>query len=141
MGRILNCGSLRAHDRKLGIQHKYIVKELTIDNWNKRAIVRDGKYIYILKCKCRDSSKSKKKTIYLIDGLSENNTFDTLNEIQHRLAPPMGYEPLRSLRALCAILRHQLRAATHVLRGRWIHHVLHLRGLPSILRVIRQFPQ
>ena len=80
MGRILNCGSLRAHDRKLGIQHKYIVKELNIDNWNKRAIVRDGKYIFILKCKCRDSSKSKKKTIYLIDGLSENNTFDTLNE-------------------------------------------------------------
>ncbi len=80
MAKTLYCGSIRTHDRKLGINHKNIAKELTIDNWNKRAIVRDGKYIYILKCKCRDSSKSKKKTIYLIDGLSENNTFDTLNE-------------------------------------------------------------
>ena len=80
MARILNCGSLRAHDRKLGIQHKYIVKELNIDNWNKRAIVRNGKYIYILKCKCSESSKSKEKSIYLIDGLIEKNTFDTLNE-------------------------------------------------------------
>ena len=80
MGKILNCGLLKSHDRKLGIQHKYIVKELTIDNWNKRAIVREGKYIYILKCKCSDSSETKKKTIYLIDGLSKSNTFDTLNE-------------------------------------------------------------
>ena len=80
MGKILNCGLLKAHDRKLGIQHKYIVKELTIDNWNKRAIVRDSKYIYILKCKCGVSSETKRKIIYYIDGLSENNKFDTLNE-------------------------------------------------------------
>ena len=80
MGKILDCGLFRAHDRKLGIQHKYIVKELTIDNWNKRAIVRDGKYIYILKCKCKDNSKSKKRTVYLISGISGDNIFDTLNE-------------------------------------------------------------
>ena len=80
MGKILDCGLLRAHDRKLGIQHKYIVKELTIDNWDKRAIVRGGKYIYILKCKCGISSESNRKTIYYIDGLNKNNKFDTLNE-------------------------------------------------------------
>ena len=72
MGKILDCGLLQAHDRKLGIQHKYIVKELTLDNWNKRAIVRSGKYIYILKCKSGVSSDSNRKTIYYIDGLSQN---------------------------------------------------------------------
>ena len=80
MGRVLNCGLIRSHDRKLGINHKYIAKELTIDNWKKRAVVRNGKYIYILKCKYSDSSETKKKTIYYIDGLSENNKFDSLNE-------------------------------------------------------------
>jgi len=80
MAKILDCGLLKAHDRKLGISHKYIVKKLTLDNWNKRAIVRDGKYIYILKCKCGISSESNRKTIYYIDGLTRNNKFNNLNE-------------------------------------------------------------
>ena len=80
MAKILYCGSIRAHDRKLGINHKNIVKELTIDNWNKKAIVRDGIYMYVLKCKYRENSKSKEKIVYYIDGLKGKNKFDPLNE-------------------------------------------------------------
>ena len=47
------------------------------------------------------------------------------DEIQHGLAPPVRYEPLRSRSPLCALLHHQLHEATLVLCGSWIHHVLH----------------
>ena len=48
-----------------------------------------------------------------------------LDEIQHRLAPPVGDEPLRGRRALRALRRHQLHETARVRRGRWIHYVLH----------------
>ena len=41
MAKILDCGLIRTHDRKLGINHKNIAKELTIDNWNNKARTKD----------------------------------------------------------------------------------------------------
>ena len=80
MAKILDCGSISAHDRELGINHKNIAKELTTANWNNKAIVRDGIYMYVLKCKYRENSTSNEKIVYYIDGLKGKNKFDTLNE-------------------------------------------------------------
>ena len=70
MAKILDCGSISAHDRELGINHKNIAKELTTANWNNKAIVRDGIYMYVLKCKYRENSTSNERV-----GILESRTF------------------------------------------------------------------
>ena len=51
MAKITSYGLTPAHSLIYGLQHKYIAKELNANNWKKRAIVRNGKYIYIQKGK------------------------------------------------------------------------------------------
>ena len=40
-------GLMPAHDPRYGINHKYIVKNLTLSNWKKRAVIRSGRYLYV----------------------------------------------------------------------------------------------
>ena len=49
MAKITFYGLCPAHSLKYGLKHKYIAKELNTNNWKKRAIVRNSKYIYIQK--------------------------------------------------------------------------------------------
>ncbi len=51
MAKIRFYGLYPAHSLKYGLKHKYISKELNTNNWKKRAIVRNSKYIYIQKGK------------------------------------------------------------------------------------------
>ncbi len=49
MGRHTNFGHLVAHDVMNGIDHANIAPELTVENWESKAIVRDGNYVWVRK--------------------------------------------------------------------------------------------
>ena len=81
MAKITFYGLCPAHSLKYGLKHKYIAKELTSDNWKKRAIVRNSKYIYIQKGK--EYIKNKKDKIIFtvfINEYDEQFSFDTLDD-------------------------------------------------------------
>ena len=64
-----------------------------------------------------------------------------LDEIQHWLAPPVGYEPLRGRRGLSALRRQQLHEAARVRRGRWVDHVLNeVVEVERVLEIRRPVP-
>ena len=80
MAKITFYGLCPAHSLKYGLKHKYIAKELTINNWKKRAIVRNGKYIYIQKGK--EYIKKSKDRIIFTAFINEYNrhSYDSLKE-------------------------------------------------------------
>ena len=49
MGRHTNFGHLVAHDVMNGIDHANIDPELTVENWESKAIIRGGNYVWVLK--------------------------------------------------------------------------------------------
>ena len=49
MGRHTNFGHLVAHDVMNGIDHAHIAPELTVENWERKAIIRGGNYVWVLK--------------------------------------------------------------------------------------------
>ena len=49
MGRHTNFGQLVAHDVMNGIDHAHIAPELTVENWESKAIMRGGNYVWVLK--------------------------------------------------------------------------------------------
>ncbi len=81
MAKITFYGLCPAHSLKYGLKHKYIAKELNANNWKKRAIVRNGKYIYIQKGK-EYIKNSKDKIIYtvFINEYDDQFSFDNLND-------------------------------------------------------------
>ena len=52
MGRHTNFGHLVAHDVMNGIDHANIDPELTVENWESKAIIRGGNYVWVLKGLC-----------------------------------------------------------------------------------------
>ena len=79
MARITNYGSTPAHSSMFGIRHKNIAKKLDLCNWKKKAIVRDGIYLYIQKG-VTTNKEQKNKTIYTVFGLPEYHSFEFLND-------------------------------------------------------------
>jgi len=73
MAKITFYGLCPAHSLKYGLKHKYIDKVLNIKNWKTRAIVRNGKYIYIQKGK-EYVKNGKDKIIYTVF-INENDRF------------------------------------------------------------------
>ena len=49
MGRHTYFGQLAAHDVMNGIDHANIDPELTVENWESKAIMRGGNYVWVLK--------------------------------------------------------------------------------------------
>ena len=49
MGRHTYFGRLAAHDVMNGIDHANIDPELTVENWESKAIVRGGNYVWVRK--------------------------------------------------------------------------------------------
>ena len=80
MGKITFYGLCPAHSLKYGLKHKYIAKELNTNNWKKRAIVRNSKYIYIQKG--REYVKNGKDKIIFTVFINEDDrySFKTLEE-------------------------------------------------------------
>lgn len=68
------------HHSGYGIQHENIAKELTNNNWNKKAVIRDGNYLFLLRC--RYWINEKVHYIFFIKGLpnNENVEFNNLNK-------------------------------------------------------------
>ena len=81
MAKITFYGLSPAHSLLYGIKHKYITKELCIENWKKRAIVRNGKYIYIQKGKELVKNNTD-RTIYgvFINEWDDRHRFDTVED-------------------------------------------------------------
>ena len=73
MAKITFYGLCPAHSLKYGLKHKYIAKKLNANNWKKKAIVRNGKYIYIQKGK-EYIKNSNDKIIYTVF-INENDRF------------------------------------------------------------------
>ena len=49
MGRHTYIGQLAAHDVMNGIDHANIAAELAVENWETKAIIRGGNYVWVLK--------------------------------------------------------------------------------------------
>ena len=80
MAKITFYGLSPAHSLIYGLKHKYIDKKLTIKNWKRKAIVRNGKYIYIQKG--REYVKNGKDKIIFTVFINENErcSFKTIKE-------------------------------------------------------------
>jgi len=71
------------HSPCYGINHKYIAKELTNRNWKRKAIVRAGIYLYVVKGTISVDNTNSKKCIYGVHGERGEGIdvdFDTLKE-------------------------------------------------------------
>lgn len=74
MATFYNGGLIKAHDPRFGINHKYIALRLTDNNWDKRAIVRGGIYIYVNDYeKYNHTNRDKKEIVYKIEGLPKGH--------------------------------------------------------------------
>ena len=73
-------GFAPAHDPMFGISHSNIANKLTKSNWEKKAVVRNGYYVYILKGSY--NVDGKKVYRYFIQGLPDKGEceFIDLNE-------------------------------------------------------------
>ena len=81
MARFINWGLQPGHSPGYGINHKYIAKELTNRNWKRKAIVRAGIYLYVVKGTISVDNTNSKKCIYGVHGKGIFNVdFDNLNE-------------------------------------------------------------
>ena len=65
MGRHTFFGQLAAHDVMNGIDHANIDPELTVENWESKAIVRDGNYVWVRKGTYKDE-QGKEITGYYV---------------------------------------------------------------------------
>ena len=65
MGRHTYFGQLTAHDVMNGIDHANIAAELTVENWESKAIVRDGNYVWVRKGTYKDE-QGKEITCYYV---------------------------------------------------------------------------
>ncbi len=65
MGRHTYFGQLAAHDVMNGIDHVNIAAELTVENWESKAIVRDGNYVWVRKGTYKDE-QGKEITGYYV---------------------------------------------------------------------------
>ena len=54
MGRHTYFGQLVAHDVMNGIDHANIASELTVENWESKAIIRGGNYVWVRKGTYKD---------------------------------------------------------------------------------------
>ena len=73
MGRHTNFGHLVAHDVMNGIDHANIAPELTVENWKRKAIIRGGNYVWVLKGTYKDEQK-KEITSYYVKVLASTPT-------------------------------------------------------------------
>ena len=74
MAKCIYMGFAVGHDPQFGINYKNITKKITRLNWRKKAIVRDGHYIFIKKGEYTDD-KNKRIKRYFIDGCSDKKGF------------------------------------------------------------------
>ncbi|MDA9935200.1 hypothetical protein N9C41_01300 [Candidatus Marinimicrobia bacterium] len=58
MATIIDCGLATRQNIRFGINHKYITKTLTPYNYRWYAIVRKGWYVFIVKGKIKEKSKT-----------------------------------------------------------------------------------
>jgi len=65
MDRHTYFGQLAAHDVMNGIDHANIDPELTVENWESKAIVRDGNYVWVRKGTHKDE-QGKEITGYYV---------------------------------------------------------------------------
>ena len=59
MGRHTNFGQLVAHDVMNCIDHANIAPELTVENWESKAIMRGGNYVWVLKGTHKDEQRKE----------------------------------------------------------------------------------
>ena len=65
MGRHTSFGFAPEHDPIYGIDHANIAPELTVENWKRKAIIRGGNYVWVLKGTHKDE-QSKEITSYYV---------------------------------------------------------------------------
>jgi len=65
MGRHTYFGQLATHDVMNGIDHANIAAELTVENWESKAIVRDGNCVWVRKGTYKDE-QGKEITGYYV---------------------------------------------------------------------------
>ena len=88
MGRHTYFGQLVAHDVMNGIDHANIDPELTVENWESKAIVRDGNYVWVRKGTYKDEQGDEITGYYesfnarLRDELLNGEVFYTSKEAQ-----------------------------------------------------------
>ena len=73
MGRHTYFGQLAAHDVMNGVDHANIDPELTVENWESKAIIRGGNYVWVLKGTYKDE-QNKKITGYYVKVLGNTPT-------------------------------------------------------------------
>jgi hypothetical protein len=56
---------LVAHDVMNGIDHANIAPELTVENWEVKAIIRDGNYVWVLKGTHKDEQGDEITSYYV----------------------------------------------------------------------------
>ena len=59
MGRHTYFGQLVAHDVMNGIDHANIAPELTVENWESKAIIRGSNYVWVLKGTHKDEQRKE----------------------------------------------------------------------------------
>ena len=64
MGRHTYFGQLVAHDVMNGIDHANIAAELTLENWEAKAIIRGGNYVWVLKGTHKDEQGDEITSYY-----------------------------------------------------------------------------
>ena len=69
MAKVLNMGLAPVHDPTFGISHSNIAKKLTKSNWQKKAVVRNGHYLFIKKGSY--DVDGKKVYRYFVEGLPD----------------------------------------------------------------------
>ena len=65
MGRFTSFGFAPEHDPIYGIDHANIAPELTVENWESKAIIRGGNYVWVLKGTYKDE-QGKEITGYYV---------------------------------------------------------------------------
>jgi hypothetical protein len=65
MGRHTYFGHLVAHDVMNGIDHANIDPELTVENWESKAIIRGGNYVWVLKGTHKDEQRKEITSYYV----------------------------------------------------------------------------
>ena len=81
MAKIRFYGLCPAHSLKYGLKHKNIAKKLYKNNWERKAIVRNGKYLYIQKG-TEYIKKNNNKIIFtvFVNEYEKQFSFDTLDD-------------------------------------------------------------
>ena len=69
MAKVTNMGFAPAHDPMFGISHSNIANKLTKSNWRKKAVVRNGHYLFIKKGSY--DVDGKKVYRYFVEGLPD----------------------------------------------------------------------